>query len=302
MQSNRASVRLAFTVLLFWLLVTMAWWAFAFMQIPESAPDWVSQVRGVCFGTQPSGLPDTWGFFKLLAPLPMLIALLVLWWAEFKQLPALIKQSMPLIVLVGAVLLGSFIEAAWVATRVQASIGMQFDPQDNRLQEDFPSTYPRTNKQAVNFELINQHGNTVRLEDYGQQPVILTFAFAHCQTICPMLVQTAKKMMTNIKGAKPQLMIITLDPWRDTPSSLPGIAKAWGLPAEAFLLSGTVDYVNQVLDDYQIARKKNANDGDIVHPGIFYVINAGRIVYTLNSPSSATLAAATLRSQTVPSS
>jgi cytochrome oxidase Cu insertion factor (SCO1/SenC/PrrC family) len=302
MKNTSSNLRIAFTVLIFWLLMTMAWWAFAFMRLPTAFPVWMIEVRTVCFGILPSGLPDTWGFFKLMAPLPMLAALLVLWWREMKQLPGVIQKSGSLIFLVSLLAVAAVVEGGWVTCRIHEGLALQRGLALDEGGEDFPVTYPRTDRAAESFTLVNQHGDAVSLQDFGQRPVILTFAFAHCQTICPMLVATAKKVIAEIPTLKPQLLIVTLDPWRDTPSSLPSIAKAWGLPEEAFLLSGKIDDVSKVLDDYQITRQKNEGNGDIVHAGIFYVIRAGQIVYTLNAPSSAALIAAVRRSQKRPNS
>lgn len=52
-----------------------------------------------------------------------------------------------------------------------------------------------------------------------------------------------------VRGAsEPVMIVLTLDPWRDTPARLPALASAWGLGPDAYLLSGEVVEVEAALD------------------------------------------------------
>jgi len=95
---------------------------------------------------------------------------------------------------------------------------------------------------------------------------------------------------------KVKVMVITLDPWRDTPGALPGLAKSWDFPDNAHLLSGDVDDVNNALDRYNVARGRDNKDGQITHPPLVYIVDdEGNIAYTLNNPSTRWLAEAAER-------
>jgi cytochrome oxidase Cu insertion factor (SCO1/SenC/PrrC family) len=81
--------------------------------------------------------------------------------------------------------------------------------------------------------------------------------------------------------AQPAVLIVTLDPWRDTPSRLPSLAESWQLPAgEAFVLSGAVEQVESVLNAWNIPRTRNESTGDVTHPSLVYVVDKnGRIAF-----------------------
>jgi len=116
------------------------------------------------------------------------------------------------------------------------------------------------------------------------QTVVLTFAFAHCQTICPRIVTQAVAAMKDLPEGDARLVIITLDPWRDTPSALPLLAKKWKLPANAHILSGAVAAVTKTLDLYKVPWSRSEQNGDIAHPALTYVISpTGKIAYTFNN-------------------
>ncbi len=82
------------------------------------------------------------------------------------------------------------------------------------------------------------------------------------------------------------LLIVTLDPWRDTPSSLLQQAEAWGLKHKQHFLSGEASSVNALLNSLSVPRERSPIDGDLVHPGLVYLIDReGLIAYSFNNPS-----------------
>jgi cytochrome oxidase Cu insertion factor (SCO1/SenC/PrrC family) len=90
----------------------------------------------------------------------------------------------------------------------------------------------------------------------------------------------------------PALLVVTLDPWRDTPGRLPTIASTWKLEGDAHVLSGPPDDVERVLSAWRVPRTRNLKTGDIAHPSIVYVVNAqGRITYVVGGDAGAISAA-----------
>jgi cytochrome oxidase Cu insertion factor (SCO1/SenC/PrrC family) len=91
-------------------------------------------------------------------------------------------------------------------------------------------------------------------------------------------------------------MIVTLDPWRDTPGALPSLAARWELPPGGRVLSGTVAQVNAALDGFGVPRRRDLATGDIAHPPLVYVVDpAGTIAYALSNPSPRWIVAAGAR-------
>jgi protein SCO1/2 len=115
------------------------------------------------------------------------------------------------------------------------------------------------------------------------KPVLVTFAYAHCTTVCPTIVMHALRAQDALRDTpdEPAVLIVTLDPWRDTPTRLPAMAESWSLPdRDAWVLSGSVAEVEAALDAWEVPRSRNVDTGEIVHPSLLYVIDrAGRIAY-----------------------
>lgn len=168
-----------------------------------------------------------------------------------------------------------------------------------------PDTYARTALPAPDFTLVDQHGAKVTLSKLAAAspaPVVLTFAFAHCRTMCPLLIRTIQRWGEGeaAKGAAgAELLVVTLDPEHDTPASLPDLAQAWSFGSKMRVLSGPVPEVLAVLDAYKVPRGKDATTGEITHPGLAYVIDRkGLVAYTLNNPSVTWLSDAVRRAGT----
>jgi len=277
--------RLPALVLVLWLGAVLLWWGFAFMPLPSAPPEWLSAARAACFGSAESGLPALFGWMLLvLAPGSFLVGILLIWGSELGASVRRVARS-PLGACIFALLAAALIvEGIWVSAKVRAGVAVAAWDQGAQDASDLPATYPRQAVAAPDFTLIDQEGTTVSLGQFKGKPVVLTFVFAHCQTMCPLLVQHIKQAAP---GAPPsEVLLITLDPWRDTPSGLPGIARQWDIPKNFHILSSAhATEVLSVIKAYQVPFERNEKTGDISHPGlVFLVDDQGQLSYTFNNP------------------
>lgn len=131
--------------------------------------------------------------------------------------------------------------------------------------------------------LTDQFGGRVPLAGLNRERVLVAFAFGHCGTVCPTLVHDLLAARARGRHLTLPLVIVTLDPWRDTPERLPALAARWGLAASDRILSGTVVEVEQSLDALGIARRRNETTGDIDHVGTVLLLDErGHIVWRLD--------------------
>ena len=263
-------------------LITAAWWALALWPV-EDGPEWLARTRYVCFGVQESGLPDGTGWIGLIGgPLGMFIILAVGWRRGIEQLLERARTSRWHAVTLAALTLGCLFMVVGAGVRVQ-----QAPAADAWITEAAsllpPENYPRLDRPTPALALTAQHGELIDLEGLRGRPVLVTFAFAHCATICPMIVTQALAAQEALRGTvhHPVVLVVTLDPWRDTPSRLPSMARTWGLPDEdAWVLSGEVDVVEATLDAWDIPRMRDTVNGDLTHPSLVYLVDReGRLAY-----------------------
>ncbi|MGE5100526.1 MAG: SCO family protein, partial [Deltaproteobacteria bacterium] len=79
------------------------------------------------------------------------------------------------------------------------------------------------------------------------------------------------------------LVIVTLDPWRDTPDRLPTLAQHWGLGPRDHVLSGGLGEVEAALDSLGIGRRRDDVTGDIDHATTTLILDErGRIAWRID--------------------
>jgi protein SCO1 len=167
-----------------------------------------------------------------------------------------------------------------VVVRVQVADARPFATSST---EAVASQLNRLNDVPKPLSLVDQSGRTVTLEQFRGRPVLVTFAYAHCETVCPLLVNDVLGARDALASPKPAVLIVTLDPWRDTPSRLGAMAERWGASGDVHVLSGAPDSVERVLNAWRVPRARNERTGDVSHPSVVYVIGAdGRIAYVVN--------------------
>ena len=274
-------------VLLLWALATLGWWAFAFLPLPSSPPPWLAAARAVCFGTVDDGLPSAAGWLLLIpAPLSLFAVIVALWGRELGPALRATARSLPGRVVAAVLALLLAAEVSWVATKIGTARAVARSVTDMAgPAEPLPGDYPRRTVSAPEIALVDQDGAPVSLRALRSRgPVIVTFIFGHCQTLCPLVATTLKAAVPEGGGAT--VLLVTLDPWRDTPRVLDGIARRWELPAHFRLLSArATDDVLAVVRAYDVPSSRHEATGEITHPPLVFLVDRdGRLAYTFNNP------------------
>ena len=262
--------------------ITSAWWALAFWPVGE-APTWLARTRWVCFGVSSSGLPDAGGWVGLIGgPVGMASILLVGWGRGVRGVLERARTRPLLRATLALLVLGSLTVLGGAALRVRTAIAAPPVDAGSALP---PSTYPRLDQDAPDLELVTHDGAAFSLEALSGRTVFVTFAFAHCETVCPTIVRRTLDARDELArgGRDVAVVVVTLDPWRDTPSRLAAMARAWALPENAWVVGGSVEQVEAALDAWQVPRSRDPATGQIAHPSLVYIVGPdGRIAYASN--------------------
>jgi cytochrome oxidase Cu insertion factor (SCO1/SenC/PrrC family) len=274
------------------LVTTAAWWALALVPLDPTAPEWLARTREVCFGATRDGLPHAGGWLLLIGePMGMLAALAIGWKEELREGLSALAHGWAGRLAMAAAALCLLAGVAAAADRVSAVRGSAFDPNGGTDPAAIVEA-GRMDRAAPALNLVDQYGAVVRTEEYRGRALLVTFAYAHCATVCPVIVRDLLEVRRQLGEKAPPLLIVTLDPWRDSPSRLPAIAREWQLDQGTRVLSGTVDEVESALSAWQVPRSRNAATGELIHPAIAYVVSpAGRITHLVDGSLEATLLA-----------
>lgn len=261
------------------LAITACWWGLALWPVGHAGPGWLERTRAACFGALPGGLPDAGGWILLVGePLGMLGLLVAVWrrtvtaelrWIASHRAWRAAGATSIALALSAAVALGVRVGRAWAGERFTVS-------GDGAVLQRLDAEAPRAS-------LVDQHGRAFALGDLRGRNVLVTFAFGRCESMCPAIVAGIRSAREQANRADVPLVVITLDPWRDTPDRLAMIAHHWNLAPGDRVLSGDVPRVEALLDSLGIGRQRDGTTGDIVHGSTTMLMNdRGRLAWRMD--------------------
>ena len=141
---------------------------------------------------------------------------------------------------------------------------------------------------ARDFQLTDHNGQSRSLKDFHGKVVVLFFGYTQCPDACPttMTELAEVKKLLGPDGDKLQVLFVTVDPERDTPSVLKGYMASFD---PAFLaLRGTLEQLAAMAKDFKVYYKKvdgrTATSYSMDHSAASYVYDQqGRLrLYTRN--------------------
>jgi protein SCO1/2 len=288
-------------LLLLWAVAVLVWWGFAFFPAPPGDDSWLAAAQAACFGSLPGGLPAAHGWIMLtLAPLMLLATLLAAFRGELRgSLPDLRRSRGWRATALALAGLGA-VEVGFAAVRVERAARVAATSFAPAIREPLPADYPRTADPVPAFTLLDQHGRAFTDAMLPGRPVVMSFVFAHCRTVCPALLRTMGSASREL-GPGAGMVLVTLDPWRDTPASLASVAAGWPLPADSRFLTGEPDAVCRLLDGLGVARERDLRNGDVTHVPLVMVLDAqGRVAHRFNNPPPSWIVEAVRRLERAP--
>lgn len=116
---------------------------------------------------------------------------------------------------------------------------------------------------APDLALLDADGNRTSVAQLlnTDKPVLLTFIYTTCTTICPVLTATFSQVQHNLgDGANRVRMIsITIDPDQDTPQQLREYAERFQAGPQWQFITGTRDHIVAVQKAFNVYRGSKTN-------------------------------------------
>ena len=130
--------------------------------------------------------------------------------------------------------------------------------------------------------LTDQHGRTFDWRTRRGSPQVVSMFYTSCQYICPLIVDSGKaieKSLNPAERARVELLLISMDPVRDTPAVLANVATQRALdPARWTLARPAPDDVRAIAGVLGI-RYRALADGEFNHTSALVLLDAdGRIL------------------------
>ena len=132
------------------------------------------------------------------------------------------------------------------------------------------------------LKLTDQHGKSWDWSRKRGQPQLVSMFYSSCQYICPLIVESGKavqRTLTPAQRAKLGVMLISMDPARDTPRRLAQVVRERRIEdARWSLASPAADDVRSVAGVLDV-RYRQLSDGEFNHTSVLILLDAdGRIL------------------------
>ena len=127
-------------------------------------------------------------------------------------------------------------------------------------------------RQAPPFRLVDQRGRRVSLATFHGKRVLLTFLDSRCKGMCPLEGRELAAVGRALAPAeRPVLLVVSVDPWADTPQSERVFAARARWQLRWRWLNGTKPALRAVWRNYLIAVKPT--QADVSHSAALYLID-----------------------------
>ena len=128
------------------------------------------------------------------------------------------------------------------------------------------------------FTLHDGNGKPVTDRDFRGKYMLVYFGFTFCPDVCPTTLSAMADAMDKLGTAadRVQLLFITVDPKRDTPSVVKQYAAAFGPRVQG--LTGSEDEIARVAKEYRVYYAEHRtgpgpNDYSMDHSSVLYLMS-----------------------------
>ncbi len=128
------------------------------------------------------------------------------------------------------------------------------------------------------FTLQDGNGKPVTDRDFRGKYMLVYFGFTFCPDVCPTTLSAMADAMDKLGTAagRVQLLFITVDPKRDTPSVVKQYAAAFGPRVQG--LTGSEDEIARVAKEYRVYYAEHRtgpgpNDYSMDHSSVLYLMS-----------------------------
>ena len=173
--------------------------------------------------------------------------------------------------------------AAALVVGLAAGCGGSSDPSAATAHEEHVATAfeggtvsPR--RDAPPLRLRDIDGRQVDLGDLRGRPVLITFVYAHCPDVCPLIMSNLRQVRKDAGalGARMRVIAVSVDPEGDTPAVVHRFLKAQRVGGFVDYLVGTRAQLEPVWRAWQVAQRVPKDDPELVeHSALIYGVTAG---------------------------
>ena len=131
--------------------------------------------------------------------------------------------------------------------------------------------YPPQSIYNLNAKLIDQSGAARSLDMHRGHPVLVTMFYGSCPLACPLLIDTLRsfeRSLTSAERARVRVMLISIDPERDTTESLSALATTRHIDVSRWTLVHTDEATVRKIAAVLNIQYRRLSDGSYNHASV----------------------------------
>ena len=145
-----------------------------------------------------------------------------------------------------------------------------------------PKPLPGNSVYQLQARLLDQAGRPVQWRDLRGKPRIATMFYSNCPYMCPLIIETGKgidRALTPAERCRLGVVMVSLDPKRDTPAALAALAAKRKLDGKRWqLLQPRPQDLRAIAGVLQV-RYRALADGEFNHTSVLVLLDAeGRVL------------------------
>lgn len=147
---------------------------------------------------------------------------------------------------------------------------------------------PTDSLYRIEAPLTDQDGRAARLDLHSGRATLVAMFYGSCPHVCPMLVSSMQRMESGLDAparARLRVLMLSLDPERDTPDRLREVAQRHRADLARWTFARTPDADVRRIAAALGVQYRRLPDGEISHSTIVTLLDAeGRLVASTSQP------------------
>jgi protein SCO1/2 len=186
-------------------------------------------------------------------------------------------KTLPLL----ALLLGIVAALSFVLIKGPSKPVLPGDAQQYPAGSGYYGTLALPAQQAPAIHLRNYLGQPVTLSQYRGKAVLVTFLYANCPTVCPLITSNLRVALNLLgrRASRVQVIAVSVDPRGDTPANVARFVRAHGMLGRMQYLIGSAAELAPTWAAWKVGSSREVGQPDLVaHSALVYGISAsGRL-------------------------
>lgn len=120
-------------------------------------------------------------------------------------------------------------------------------------------------------------GRRTDIRDFAGAPVLVTFVYAHCPDVCPLIMANIRqaRIDAGAAGRRTRVIAVSVEPKGDTPAYVRRFLEARRVAGFVHYLIGTRAQLEPVWKDWNVAQRVPKSDPELVeHSALVYGVTA----------------------------